>query len=181
MKITLVMVQSLDGKITMWDPPHKHGWASKEDHAHFHTLLEQYSVLVMGRNTYEAVKTEIRLTPNLLRIVFTHHPEKYGNDSVAGQLEFTKENPLALVKRLEFLGHTDMLLVGGSNINSAFLSEKLICDCIIAIEPTFFGSGKNLFEQSRLDISLQLINVQQLNSQGTMVLKYTVIYDRHTR
>lgn len=180
MKITLVMVQTADGKTTRWQDAAIHGWASEEDHAHFHTLIANTNVLVMGRKTYESVTSEIKLSPNILRIVLTQRPDDFCTQRTPQQLEFTDESPAALVKRLGGDGYTSLLLAGGSEVNEAFLSAKLITDCLITIEPRFFGSGKSLFAPVNVDIPLKLIDVKKLNTQGTLILHYTVDYDHTT-
>ena len=179
MKVTLVMVQSVDGKTTKWQDTAIHGWSSSEDRVSFRTLKATHTLLVMGRKTYEHVRSTIQLTPQIRRVVLTKHPLDFSGDAVADQLEFTDESPKVLVSRLERKGHTSMLLVGGSETNEAFLKEKLITDCFITIEPTFFGTGKSIFTPVPLDIALKLIETKRLNAQGTLLLHYTISYD-HT-
>lgn len=178
MKITLIMVTSLDGKTTKWDESTTHGWASPEDHAQFHTQIASTTLLIMGSKTYESIKHEITLSSHIRRIVMTSRPDAYTKEVVPGQLEFTQESPEALVRRMEGLGYTELLLVGGSQINAAFFNAKLVTHCLLTIEPKIFGLGNNLVSESKLDISLSLHEVTKLNSQGTLLLSYTVIYDR---
>lgn len=180
MHVTLVMVETVDGKTTLWHAPEIHGWSSKEDREHFTSLLATHSLLVMGRKTYEGVKNHIRLTPKLRRIVLTQRPEDYKGQIVEGQLEFSDESPEALVKRMEREGYTTMLLVGGSEVNESFLSAHLIHECYITIEPKFFGSGKPLFAATNIDVSLQLLDMKRLNDQGTVLLRYTTLYENRS-
>lgn len=175
MNVILVMVQTADGRTTMWHEPKVHGWSSPEDLSHFTKLKTTYPILVMGKNTYVALKEHLVPNQSLRRIVMTSTPAEFANDHIEGQLEFTSESPTALVKRLEGEGHKDMLLVGGSMLNTAFLAKKLITECYLTIEPKFFGSGNNLFAPIDVDIRLQLINVIQLNKQGTLLTHYKVL------
>ncbi|MEK7074077.1 MAG: dihydrofolate reductase family protein [Patescibacteria group bacterium] len=176
MRIILVMVSSVDGKTTH---PTIHGWSSAEDQEHFRTQKAEHPVIIMGRKTYDTVKQELQLNSKTLRIVMTKQPKALMTERVPGQLEFTDESPNVLVSRLERKGYTSMLLVGGSETNEAFLKEKLITDCFITIEPTFFGTGKSIFTPVPLDIALKLIETKRLNAQGTLLLHYTISYD-HT-
>lgn len=178
MNVILVMVESLDGKTTKWDEFHVHGWSSREDQEHLIHLKSAHNLIVMGRKTYDNVKNSILLSPQIRRVVMTKRPEDYSTEEVRGQLEFTDESPIKLVSRLESLGYTTMLLLGGSEINQAFLIRKLITECMITVEPKFFGNGKSIFEKTNVDISLALVNIKQLNKQGTVLLHYTVSYDR---
>lgn len=177
MNITLVMVETLDGKTTWWREPVVHGWSSPEDQTHFAHLKENYNLLVMGRKTYETVRNAIVPSPRLLRVVMTQKPEDFSREAVAGQIEFTNESPDALVQKLSARGFTSMLLVGGSEVNEAFLKKQLITTCMITLEPRFFGTGKGIFAETNVDIPLQLIRTTQLNDQGTLLLEYTVLYD----
>jgi len=177
MRIILVMVQTVDGKTTFWHEPEIHGWSSPEDQVHFHSLIMNHTLLVMGRKTYEGVKDKIRLSSHIRRIVLTQRPEDFTHSEVKGQLEFSDELPVDLVRRMEAHGYTSMMLVGGSEVNEAFLSAKLITDCYITIEPKFFGNGKSIFASTNIDISLRLIDMKRLNDQGTVLLRYTIEYE----
>lgn len=177
MKIILVMVSSADGKTTTWAKSASHGWSSKEDGEHFRLLKSKHRLIVMGRKTYEQIKNELVLTPHTRRIVITRKPTDFLHEAVAGQLEFSDEPPLILVRRLESLGFDTMLLVGGSELNGEFLKAKLINECYITIEPRFFGSGKSLFTGTHVDIRLKLLEVHTLNGQGTLMLHYSLQYD----
>ena len=146
MKVILVMVESADGKTTFWREPEVYGWSSHEDRKHFQTLRDSSPVVVMGKDTYESVKQTLILSARTRRIVLTRNPQIYESSMVPGQLEFTDESPKALVERLENEGYPSLLLVGGSIVNKGFVSEHLISECYITIEPKFFGTGKSIFD-----------------------------------
>lgn len=178
MNVTLVMVASADGKTTFWKSPHIHGWSSDEDHQHFLHTRERFRVLIMGRKTYEAVKTDLVLSTDLLRIVLTKNPKLYQSQAVPNKLEFTDALPAALLSDLSRRGYANVLLVGGSIINTIFLREHAITDILLTIEPKIFGIGNPLFSEHEFDLSLRLIDVKRLNGTGTIVLHYNVHYDR---
>jgi len=180
MNITLVMVETADGKTTRWQENAIHGWSSEEDRNHFHELITSHTLLVMGSKTYDSVKKQIQLSPHIRRIVLTRTPDRYSKETKTGQLEFSGESPVQLVKRMETSGYTHMLLAGGSEINRAFLKDHLITDCLITIEPRFFGSGKSILAPVKTDTALTLTEVQRLNAQGTLLLRYTVSYEHTT-
>ena len=169
MHVTLVMVTSVDGMLI----PN----SSRQDQDHFRRLKHKYPVIIMGRKTYDAVKNKLVLSVKNLRIVLTKNPQTFTKDRVPGQLEFTDESPIDLTNRLDRLGPTRSLLVGGSDVNELFLKAKLITDCYITIEPRFFGSGKNIFTSDSIDVPLTLIDVTRLNKQGTLLLHYMVSYE----
>lgn len=180
MNVILVMVQTADGKTTLWHEPKVYGWSSPEDQKHFRQLIASHNLVVMGKNTYISVKDYIKLSPEIRRIVLTRNPSAFASDSVQGQLEFTAESPGALVARLSEEGYQDMLLVGGSRINMAFLEQKLITECLLTIEPRFTGNGNSLFAPADVDITLSLLDIKKLNTQGTLLVHYKVLYEHPT-
>lgn len=175
MNITLIMVTSADGKTTH---PSRIAWSSPEDREHFRAMKQTYPVLIMGRKTYEDIAHTLVPDPSLLRIVLTTHPETYADRTIAGQLEFTDASPVSLVKHLERRGYSSALLAGGSITNTAFLKAHLITDCSITVEPVILGTGNGIFEAATIPASLLLRDFKKLNSQGTLLLHYTVSYDR---
>lgn len=178
MNVTLVMVASADGKTTH---PRIHGWSSSDDQQFFERVKQKYPVIIMGRATYEAVRSTLKLSPKILRIVVTSKPAAFAQDEVQGQLEFTDESPPDLIHRLEQNGITSALLAGGADLNASFLHAGLINDCYITLEPRFFGNGKNIFTSEPIDIPLRLLDTQKLNENGTIVLHYQVANEHPSR
>ena len=174
MKIIMVMLASVDGRITRGSDPNIYNWTSQEDQEYFFSLIKKSSLIIMGRSTYEAVLPVIKLEKGKLRIVLTRSPDKYSNQSTKGQLEFSDETPEMLIKRLSTLGYKKALLVGGGIINGLFLKQNLVDELYLTIEPKIFGSGKNITGEQLLNIKLQLNSVKKINKTGTLILKYRV-------
>lgn len=174
MKITLVSVQSLDGKMTRGSDPHVHHWSSDEDFKQFTAMRDAHNLIVMGRKTYEAIHSTMRPRPGTLRIVLTSKPEQFAEDVVLGALEFTNESADALIARLEAAGYTEILLAGGGLANAAFLQAGLVTDLYVTIEPYLFGQGAEMVGAQAMDMRLKLESATQLNERGTLLLHYTV-------
>lgn len=170
----MVMLATVDGKTTEGDNTNIYTWTSLEDQKYFFPLINSYSVIVMGGKTYEAVRSILKLKENKLRIVLTRHPKKYSLQTIKGQLEFSNEEPKQLVRRLSMIGYKKILLVGGSIINGLFLKDNLIDELYLTVEPKIFGKGKNIVEGQSLNKSLRLINIEKLNKEGTLLLKYKI-------
>lgn len=168
------MVSSLNGKITQGNNPHVRDWSSKEDAKLFFELKDQSRLLVMGRKTYEVAKKEMEFDKDQLRIVMTRDNSKYQVLSIKDKLEFTSESPNELVNRLEKRGFTEMLLLGGGEVNAAFFKKGLVDELILTREPKIFGQGKNLFGEEYFQSNLQLKKIEQLNKQGTLRFFYKV-------
>lgn len=179
MKVILIDVSSLDGKLTKWTESNIYKWASIEDFTHFKKTVSQNNLLVMGSGTFENVRNieEAGLKPEKerLRIILTKNPEKYKQFEVAGQMEFSSESPKELITRLEKQGYKQMLLVSGGKVATSFFEEKLIDELWLTIEPKIFGVGEPIVQEKEFDINLQLLSYEKLNEQGTLVLKYKVI------
>lgn len=175
MKVTMVMLASVDGKITKGDSQNIYTWSSIEDQERFFSLIKKNNLIVMGRATYDASQPVIKIEKDKLRIVLTRRPKKYLNQTIKGQLEFTDESPEKLVKRLSLLGYKKILLVGGATINGLFLKQNLVDELYLTIEPKIFGIGKNMVKEQFLNTSLQLVSIKKINKIGTLLLKYAVI------
>ena len=174
MKITLVMVLSVNGKSTK-DSQLDQSWASEEDQEHLRKLISENNLIVMGGNTYRTAKSHIKPSEGKLRIVITHNPEEFKDDVVEGQLEFKNLTPKDLVSELEDRGFKKMILLSGESLNKEFFMEKLIDEVYLTIEPFVFGSGKEMVSDSEIDVKLHLIGMNKLNEKGTILLKYKVV------
>lgn len=174
MKIVLVMVQSVNGKITRDDERDIYKWTSKEDADFFVSLLKQSPLIIMGSGTYEAARDKIKPTPGQLRIVLTKNPEKYRNTQVENQLEFRNTPPIVLVRELADKGRDTLLLVGGGEVNKSFFEAGLVDELYLTLEPKLFGNGKLVVAEGKFEKSLTLLSSKILNAQGSLLLHYAV-------
>jgi len=171
MKIILLYVTSLDGKITKWgQPPFQ--WTSIEDHQHLLQTIQDNNLIVITSSIYTSIKPTP--TPNTLRIIMTRKPQKYASITIPGQIEFSNESPAALVSRLEKKGYSQMLLLTGPTVTTKFFKQNLINELWLTIEPRIFGTGRNIVAQEQMDITLELFETKQLNKTGTLLLKYKI-------
>jgi riboflavin biosynthesis pyrimidine reductase len=73
------------------------------------------------------------------------------------------------------MGYHNMLLVGGSEIFRLFLEYQLVNYLFVTMEPFIFGQGTPMIQLGdALNTPLHLEEVSQLNTQGTLLLKYRV-------
>lgn len=173
MKVILVMVSSVDGKTTRWKDGDTYKWTSKEDKAHFESMVRGSNLIVMGSKTFEVANPKPK--KGTLRIVMTSDPGRYAKLAVDGLLEFTSEDPKTMVARLAKKGYKNLLLVGGGGLNTTFFQAGLIDELWLTIEPKIFGKGKMIVDQVPMDVSLKLEMIKKLNSQGTLLLRYRVV------
>lgn len=173
MEVICVMLSTVDGKIVRWEDGDTYSWNSAEDKKHFDSFVAKAKLIVMGSRTYEVAKP----TPKkgVLRIVTTSDPTRYKAMEIPGMLEFTNEDPATLVTKLKKKGYEELLLVGGGGINTTFFQAELVDTLWLTIEPKIFGKGKMIVSQAPMDIALKLEMVKQLNDQGTLLLRYSVV------
>jgi len=176
MKVVMAAVSSVNGKLTKGKETNIYTWTSKEDSKIFFSLIEKYNLIVMGSKTYEAARSIIKIRPDKLRIVLTRNPKKYKSNMIKGSLEFSNESPKDLVKRLETQGYAQMLLVGGTEVNTAFLKNGLVDELHLTIEPLIFGRGRNLVLGEDIEGELRLLDAKRLNKIGTLHLVYKVVH-----
>lgn len=173
MKIVLVFVSTLDGKVTKWGDPVVKRWSSQEDKEYFRKTMSNSKLIVMGSNTFNA--EPINPSENHIIIVMTRHPSDYMKKQVPGQLEFSDESPARIVERFRNSGYEIMHVVGGPKVATSFLKAQLVDELWLTIEPKIFGKGDILVSHELLDIELKMIRCEKVNEQGTLITKYEVI------
>jgi dihydrofolate reductase len=173
MRIILVFVSTLDGKITKWGDPKVSAWTSGDDKKYFRKTWNDAKLIVMGSNTYLAEK--LGTIKDQLIVVMTRLPSRYRDKEVKGSLEFSDESPSRLAARFEKANIETMVVVGGAHIATSFLEEGLIDEIWLTIEPRVFGKGGGFVIEKELDISLQLISCRQVNPEGTLITRYRVV------
>ena len=173
MRLTLIAAQSLDGFITRHDTPGS-DFASDADRAFFREALRSFDCCVMGANSYREARATIQknLMPDRLRVVLTHNPESFANESVPNRVEFTRASAPAIVADLDRRGLNRGAILGGAQIHSAFLNAGLVDELWLTVEPLLFGGGKSLLA-SRTSARLTLLSSQNL-APSTLLLKYRV-------
>ncbi|MEO5990555.1 MAG: hypothetical protein ABIP68_02885, partial [Ferruginibacter sp.] len=95
MKVILVFVSTLDGKITKWGKSPVREWSSKEDQEYYKQIWNDAKLIVMGSSTFMQEKFPAK--SNRLLLVMTKHASKYKQYEVPEQIEFTHDEPNELV------------------------------------------------------------------------------------
>ncbi len=173
MKIILVFVTTLDGKVTKWGDVHVQKWSSKEDQTYFKQAWNENPLIIMGSGTYDAEPFKAPVNNRL--IIMTQNPAEYKDKEVPDKLEFTNETPSKILERLKKEGAEHILLVGGPHLATAFFQENLVDELWLTFEPKIFGSGGNFVVESKLEVNLHLLSSERVNDQGTLINKYKVI------
>ncbi|NNF98593.1 MAG: dihydrofolate reductase [Desulfobacteraceae bacterium] len=167
MKVTLVMALTVDGKIGLTDS-HFPDWTGSEDKKMFKRVSTEAGVIIMGSKTFDAIGKPL---PGRENIVLTR---RFDRVSSFENLMFTGENPHVILKDLEKRGYTQVVLAGGSQINTIFARQKLIDELLITYSPLTFGHGLSLFSE-KVDLALELLDLSTLGA-NTVLARYKVIY-----
>ena len=168
-KVILLAAMSIDGFIAPADKEAlpSTAWTSKEDWRFFTSKSKELGTMIMGSTTFETIK---RALPERQTIVMTSQPQRY-SEYVDPSLTFTSDQPAAILAQLSEHGIEQVALCGGAHIYSLFLSENLVDEMYLTIEPYLFGHGIKLCN-TPLDQSWKLVDQQELNDLGTLVLHY---------
>jgi dihydrofolate reductase len=167
-KTFIIVAQTADGFIAR-NSTHEATWTSKEDKRRFIEITKRSGVMVMGLNTFQTFPSPLK---DRLHIVYSPDPEAYKNN-IEGVVEYTKDSPEDLIKKLEHRGFTEIAICGGSTIYTMFIKSGLVDTIYLTIEPILFGSGMGIFNES-LDIKLDLINLEK-TEKGTILAEYRII------
>ncbi|HMB26004.1 MAG TPA: dihydrofolate reductase family protein [Patescibacteria group bacterium] len=169
MKVILMMVMTADGFIAKSSKQNSTDWSSEADKKIFIEQTKKAGAIIMGLSTY---KTIGRPLPGRLNLIMTHHPKK--EKTIPGQLEYTKLQPTEILKYLRKQGFDQVILGGGTSINSLFLQENLIDEIRLTVEPLIFGGGLTLFKNLDLNKKLELLEINKLD-KNVINLRYKVI------
>lgn len=175
MRIVLIVAQSLDGRITRHDAPGA-SWASAADQTWFRQSLREFDAHVMARKTYETIRAQLQPPPTSgpRRIVMTHHPENFANDTSPGTLEFTDDTAHQIRHQLIEAGCQACALLGGASAHDVFLAADLVDEIWVTIEPRLFGTGTPIVRETQ-DRTLKLIHCARLEASDSILARYEVV------
>jgi len=142
-KIVLYIAASLDGFIA--DENGGVGWLDEyqipnEDYG-YKDFLTTLGAVVMGSKTYEQILTFNHWYENVEGYVFTSRILPVVKDE---SISFINGEPHPLIEKLRLL-EKDSWLVGGANLITRFVNERLLDELILTIIPKVLGKGIPLF------------------------------------
>lgn len=124
--------------------------------SHFFASIE---LLVMGRHTFEQVKTFAEWpygrTPVL--VLTRRHVDIPAH--LTGLVKSSNETPTELMQRMAMRGTRQVYVEGGLTVQT-FLASGLVDEITITTIPVLLGRGRPLFGQLTQDIALQHLHTQ---------------------
>lgn len=134
--------------------------------------MDSVDVLVMGRNTYEAVLGFGQWPYGGKKVVVLSTSPIQIPEDRAGTVEWRSCSPAELAKDLSESGAEHLYVDGGKTIQG-FLDAGLIQEIIITQIPVLIGSGIPLFGPLSQDINLAHIETRSF-ANGLVQSKYRV-------
>ena len=166
-KVFIIVAQTTDGFIARHSQ-HEATWTSRDDKKRFVEITKRAKVMVMGQNTFKTFPSPL---PGRLHIVYSPDADAEKNN-IEGIVEYTKDSPADLIKKLEERGFTEVAICGGTTIYTMFMKSGLVETLYLTIEPKLFGKGMGIFNDD-LDVNLKLVE-SSVTENGTMLLEYKV-------
>jgi dihydrofolate reductase len=169
MKVILTMAISANGIIAT--KTGSEDFLSHDNWLQFVKLAKRVGCFVWGRKTYEAVmKWEgdyLKELEGIKKIIISHSDIK-----LMEGFELAK-SPEEALKKFEEYGFEEVIITGGSTINSAFAKAGLLDEVIFDINPSILGEGIPVFALEDFELSLELVGVERVG--GNLVeLHYRV-------
>lgn len=165
-KTILLMAQTLDGKIAKHSD-HFPDWTGKADKRLFVEITKSAGVLIMGSKTFDTIGKPLAGRKN---VVMTRDPRRV---SRWDNLVYTDLEPRKLLSELEAEGYRQVVIAGGTRINSIFMRAGLIDELVVTITPMIFGTGIALFE-SGMEVNLALKSFKRID-EARVCLHYRVL------
>lgn len=117
---------------------------SEEVQSTFTHFMDSIDALVMGRNTFETVKSFGGEWPYSKKVFVMSHFMNSIPKGYEDKIALIQGSPAEIVEKLHKSGYKNLYIDGGITIQN-FLKEGLIDELIIATIPIVLGGGKPLF------------------------------------
>ena len=183
------MHTSLDGYVC--GPRDELGWVSMNeegiDEFLFSDLQKRVDTILIGRKMYQDFEQywpSVRENPNSLpgMVEFAHWMSDITKIIFSNTLlelnwnnsKLASADPFTTVQNLKKEPGGDMLIFGGTALAAHFVTNNLIDEYRIKLEPLVLGNGKSLYRDITERIKLKLINSKIFDS-GVAGLYYQVI------
>jgi len=162
----LIVAVTVDGKIAK-SKNHFPDWTGTADKKLFVSVTKKAGVIIMGSTTYDVID---KVLPDRKNIVLTRNKNRVSSDE---NLVFTDEKPDILIQQLESEGYKEVVIIGGSEINTLFADGNLLDEIIVTYTPHVFGKGLSIFSKA-LDLKLSLKKVSPIGDDGILA-RYRVL------
>jgi dihydrofolate reductase len=178
MQISVFIATSLDGFIARangaidWLDAANKSVPAGEDFG-YQAFFDSVDVLVMGRNTFDLVKTFPTWHYGAKRVIVLSRRGVEIPPHLRPTVSTSDESPVELLARLQREGVKRVYLDGGQTIQG-FLRSGLVDDLTITLIPVLIGGGIPLFSSLAGDIHLRHLETKSY-SCGFVQNRYAVV------
>jgi dihydrofolate reductase len=169
MKVIIYLAASANGLIS--NNRNVPDWLSPEYGQGFMDISQRTQAVIMGKTTYNILSPDyLPLKEGGSLVVLTHDTTATPSQS---NVVFTSDSPEEIVAQLTSKGHTEAVIIGGTQTVSAFVKAGLVNEIILVVEPVLFGKGLPLVNDVELERQLALLDVKKIND-NTIQVHYEV-------
>ena len=169
--LVMFIASTLDGYIATKD--HNLNWLFNVEGEGDNGISDFYNTIdtiIMGRATYDWVMEHEDDFPYKDKECYVFsRAQKEDTQYVS----FINKDVVSFSKELKSKSGKNIWLVGGSELISNFIEEKLVDEVIVTIAPVLLGSGIPLFKQNNFQTLLRLNSINRFNQ--FVELRYEVI------
>ena len=170
MKVILFMSMSVNGFIAREN--REEDFLSEENYQTFVELANKIGCAIWGRKTHETLRTygkeAFEKIKNVKKIVIS----KNSDFQIEDGFELVK-SPKETIKKLEQQGYKEVILTGGSTLNSFFAKNNLIDEIIFNVQAAIVGKGIPVFCLEDFDLNLNLKEMKKI-SENIIQLHYII-------
>jgi dihydrofolate reductase len=160
MKITLWMAISANGFIATKDG--KEEFLSHDNWLRFAACANRIGCLIWGRKTYEAVskwdKKYLADLQEVRKIVVSHTPLQLPEGFTSAT------SPEDALHQLESAGCTEVMISGGSTLNSEFAKLGLINEIRLDVNSVIIGEGIPVLAPAEFALQLKLLSTERVST-----------------
>jgi len=160
MKVILTMAISANGIIAT--KTGSEDFLSHDNWLRFVKLAKKVGCFIWGRKTYEAViKWEgdyLKELEGVKKLIISRSRLKLINGFESAN------SPEEALSKLAESGFKEVIITGGSTINSSFAKAGLIDEVIFDVNPSILGEGIPVFTPDNFELSMDLVGVEKIGN-----------------
>jgi len=170
MKVTLYMATTINGFIAKENDDTS--FVSEIEWNSFRKMIKNVGNMIIGSRTYKIMKDggEFENLENVRVLVVLNES---GLETIADAHSIVK-SPKEALAILEKEGFDNALVAGGGTLNTSFITENLVDEIYLDVEPVAFGKGIKLFRENGFEAKLELLETKKL-SDNEIQLHYRVL------
>lgn len=167
MKVILYMAITANGLIAKKDD--NTSWISKAEWDSYSLLTRTVGNLIIGHRTYDILSKQPEFSEfkDVKIVVIANREVKLLSQNHS--LAHSAKEALEIFK-----DEKEVVVAGGGKTNASFLSENLVDEIYLDIEPNIFGEGIPIFHGFTFEKELELLGMKNI-SENEIQLHYKIL------